>query len=183
MSRAVLCAAVWDLQITAQYHGNVLAYNCVTLSIQFQIPVHTVTYRVYTQTADLVKCSDYSILGSFSGCPKSKTFKCVTPCSWAFLHKLTVAQAVKIQTDHLFGSMSHNSAHMSALRYLRSDARFNLTSIHFFLKFCVMLLCHFIWHVLLALQLLWPKFYMYFVTLYVLHAVPIRVLLFLYSNI
>lgn len=59
-----LCEAVWDFQIIVQYHGTEIAYNCVILSRQFQIAVQTVTYRLYTHTAVLVKCSDYSILGS-----------------------------------------------------------------------------------------------------------------------
>ena len=51
--------------------------------------------------------------------------------------------------------------------------------IHFF-NFVLILLCHFIWHVILTLQVLRLKFCMYFVTLYALHVVPISVLVILF---
>jgi hypothetical protein len=70
------------------------------------------------------------------------------------------------------------------IQSLWSDAQFNFTSIYSFffnfLKYYSAILS--VWHVVLAFQILWPKFCMHFVILYVLHALPISVLVFLLSK-
>jgi hypothetical protein len=166
VSRAVLCEAVWDLQITVQYYGTSVAYNCDIFSRQFQMSVTSVTYSVYMHTAFLFECSNGVLLDSseyFSFLP-SQILNIWMPryMQLRFCLKSYCRPVSHDPFRHLFNVTLLPSQVTPPVPIIKRTIQI----IFFLFLWYYIILCFFM---VLTLQVIRPIFCMYFVLLYVLY--------------